>query len=228
MQSRFEEMANFFDVRVDGYDEHMLGMFKDFNLYYETVASPIVATEKNTRILDLGCGTGAELNWVFKKAPNASLTAIDLSEQMLIRLAEKFDQYEGQMNLIHGSYLTHPFEEKHYDYAVSVYTMHHFKEGKKLELYRKIRGALKPGGKYIEGDCIVTPEKQREIWEWYSQNYSADAINEARDAKDTLYHFDIPCTIETQFCLLREAGFFKVDLIWHDEGVEPAIFVAEV
>lgn len=106
--------------------------------------------------------------------------------------------------------------------------MHHFKEDTKLELYRKIRGALKTGGKYIEGDCVITPEKQREIWEWYSQNYSAEAINEARDAKDTLYHFDIPCTIETQFCLLREAGFSKVDLIWHDEGEEPAIFVAEV
>lgn len=228
MQSRFEEMGSFFDVRVDGYDEHMVDMFKDFDLYYETVASPIAATDKNVSILDLGCGTGAELNWVFNKAPNASVTAIDLSQQMLNKLAEKFGQYKGQMNLIHGSYLTLPFEEEHYDYAVSVYTMHHFHEDTKLELYRKIYGALKAGGKYIEGDCVVTPEKQREIWEWYSQNYSAEAINEARKPKDTLYHFDIPCTIETQFRLLRGAGFSKVDVIWHHEGEEPAIFVAEV
>lgn len=89
---------------------------------------------------------------------------------------------------------------------------------------------MKTGGKYIEGDRVVTPEKQREIWEWYSQNYSAEAINEARNAKDTLHHFDIPCTIETQFRLLREAGFSTVDLILHDEGEEPesGIFVAEV
>lgn len=92
MQSRFEEMGAFFDVRVDGYDEHMLGMFKDFGLYYETVAGPIAETKQNISVLDLGCGTGPELNWVFKKAPNASVTGIDLSQQMLNRLAEKFNQ----------------------------------------------------------------------------------------------------------------------------------------
>lgn len=228
MHSRFEEMGSFFDARVDGYDEHMLELFKDFNRYYEAVASPVDETDQGIHILDLGCGTGAELTWIFERAPKANITGIDLSQKMLEKLAEKFEPYREQMTLLQGSYLTMPFAENHYEYAVSVYTMHHFTEGTKLSLYRKIRDALKPGGKYIEGDCIVTPEKEREIWEWYAQNYSAEVIKEARDAGDTIYHFDIPFTIETQLRLLREAGFAKVNLFWHEEGEEPAIFVAEV
>jgi tRNA (cmo5U34)-methyltransferase len=228
MKSRFEEMGSFFDQRVDGYEEHMRGMFNDFELFYETVAVPIAETDERINILDLGCGTGAELNWIFKRVPNATVTAIDLSEQMLSKLVQKFDRYKGQIHPIHGSYLTLPFEEKQYDYVVSVYTMHHFTADVKLELYKKILGALKTGGKYIEGDCVVTPEKEKEIWEWYAQRYSEEHIKEACDARNTLYHIDIPCTVETQLRLLREAGFSKVDLIWHEEGEEPAIFVAEV
>lgn len=228
MESRFEEMGSFFDERVEGYDEHMRGMFDDFDHYYETLSSYLDKSDEGIRVLDLGCGTGAELAWIFGRAPNASITGIDMSKEMLVKLEEKFQAFRQQLHLVHGSYLTLPLGTHRYDYAVSVYTMHHFTEATKLGLYRKIRDSLKPGGKYIEGDCVVTPEKQREIQQWYEANYSQQELMNARDATGTLYHYDIPFTIETQLRLLREAGFSKVDLAWHEEGKEPAIFVAVV
>lgn len=228
MQSRLEEMGSFFDVRIDGYDEHMRAMFEDFELYYETIARPIAETTKPIDVLDLGCGTGAELNTLFKQAPQACVTAIDLSAQMLNRLLQKFEAYKGQITPVQGSYLSLPFAKHHYDYAVSVYTMHHFTPDTKRALYQKICNALKPGGKYIEGDCVVTPEKEQEVWQWYRDRYTAEHLQAACAPENTLYHIDIPCTVETQLQLMREAGFANVELIWYREKEESAIFVAEV
>jgi tRNA (cmo5U34)-methyltransferase len=226
MASRFEEMASFFDVRVDGYDEHMQGLFKDFELYYSTVARQVQETDDEVNILDLGCGTGTELQWIFERAPRARVVGVDVSQNMLERLRSKFERYAHRMHLIHGSYLALPFAQSHYDYVVSVYTMHHFTQDTKCMLYKRIYDALKPGGTYIEGDCVVTALKQQEIWEWYKERYSLEHIREACNPDDTLYHFDIPGTIEAQLQLFRESGFSCVDVVWHEEGEEPAIFTA--
>jgi tRNA (cmo5U34)-methyltransferase len=222
MLNKPEEMAAFFDSRVEGYDEHMQGMFKDFNLYYENVAGPITETRNVVNILDLGCGTGNELRRIFQKAPNARVKAIDLSNQMLKKLMIKYKPYLGQMEIVRGSYLTIPFEEAHYDYVVSVYTMHHFTADTKRKLYTKILRSLKPGGKYIEGDCVVSPEKEQQLLENYYK--SLELVD---DSQNKLYHMDIPFSIETQIHLFKEAGFSKVDVIYHREDEEAAILVAQ-
>ena len=51
-----EEMSDFFTVRGDGYDEHMM----QFASCYDVTASHIPA-DCNV-LLDLGCGTGLELD----------------------------------------------------------------------------------------------------------------------------------------------------------------------
>ena len=66
-------------------------------------------------ILDLGCGTGLELEGIFSKAPNAVITCIDLSEKMLSKLTSKYSRFLDQIKPIKGSYLIVPFPEKKYD-----------------------------------------------------------------------------------------------------------------
>lgn len=41
-------------------------------------------------LLDLGCGTGLELDPIFKRFPDLSVTGVDLSADMLERLARKY------------------------------------------------------------------------------------------------------------------------------------------
>ena len=42
-------------------------------------------------------------------------------------------------------------------------TMHHFPYDTKCKLYKKIRKSMKNEGKYIEGDYVVSPEKERQF-----------------------------------------------------------------
>jgi tRNA (cmo5U34)-methyltransferase len=67
MSEKPEEMSKFFDNRASGYDEHMHGMFQDFDSFYMRISQPIIATDKAVTVLDLGCGTGNQLKGIFRK-----------------------------------------------------------------------------------------------------------------------------------------------------------------
>lgn len=187
--------------------------------FYAQVIAPLPATDAPVRALYLGCGTGFELAHIFQKTPNACVTCIDMSANMLELLHQKYAQYADQIDCVHGSYVTEPLGENRYDYAVSVMTIHHLLHDTKRELYRRIQAALKHGGVYIEGDYVVDEAEEQQFLRDY---------HEAMQTLDSsqLYHLDIPFTVAHQERLLREAGFREVNTIYN-AGTR-AIFVAGV
>jgi ubiquinone/menaquinone biosynthesis C-methylase UbiE len=88
-----EEMKSFFDYRVERYDEHMAESVEEYLAFYRQIAVPFHETDEPIEILDLGAGTGIELEFIFAKAPNARVTAVDLSEAMLNKLIKKYEAY---------------------------------------------------------------------------------------------------------------------------------------
>ena len=79
-------MAAFFDARAAGYDDYFRDeIFPDemFAQFYGALSAPIGETDEPLRILDLGCGTGLELEALFQRVPNARVTGVDLAEEML-------------------------------------------------------------------------------------------------------------------------------------------------
>ncbi len=87
--------------------------------------------ERTQTLLDIGCGTGLELDEIFRLRPDLAVTGIDLEQAMLDRLRKK----HGRRNLrcIRGDYFQVPFGEACFDTAVSFETLHHFKpEDKEL------------------------------------------------------------------------------------------------
>jgi tRNA (cmo5U34)-methyltransferase len=214
-----EQMAAFFDRRADSYDAHMRRVVTDFDGFYRAVAQPIERTEKAITILDLGCGTGLELGFIFDRAPNGQVTAVDLSREMLSRLSEKYADRSDQLTVIATSYLALAIEPARWDHIVSAMTMHHLTYGEKLRLYRAIRRGLKPGGSYIEGDYVVSREEAAEHLARYQQ-----FRREHPGVADGAYHVDIPFCIETQLELLSTAGFSEADVVW--QAGAAAVFVA--
>jgi len=86
-QPLLEKMEDFFTARVDGYDEHMLNEVKGCKEGYIKMAELI--PDGTESILDLGCGTGLELDEIFKRLPDVSLVGIDLTQAMLDKLRQK-------------------------------------------------------------------------------------------------------------------------------------------
>lgn len=63
-----EKMNEFFDKRLDGYDEHMLTCIESAEEFYPYTAN-CLPKDACVEILDLGCGTGLELEHYFKLNP---------------------------------------------------------------------------------------------------------------------------------------------------------------
>ena len=159
------------------------------------------------RILDLGCGTGLELNWYFRRNGAAKVTGIDLSQGMLDALREKFPEQE--LTLICGSYFNVSFGESGFDAAVSVESLHHFTRDEKIPLYAKLCRALKPGGYFILTDYFaISNEEEQAFFGELARLKAEQGITD-----DTFYHFDTPLTVEHETDALRAAGFSSVEVL---------------
>jgi tRNA (cmo5U34)-methyltransferase len=207
-----EEMAAFFDARAAGYDDYMRGTIFPgamFTQFYQGTSLPIEKTDEPLRILDLGCGTGLELEALFQRVPNALVTGIDLAENMLELLKQRYVARASQITLVVDSFLTMPFERQAYDHIISALSLHHILRDAKRELYAKIHAALRPGGKYVEGDSVVPVDMESQFLDEYYEEVAT-----VPPAADGYYHIDIPFSIATQRSLLLEAGFGDFRLVW--------------
>lgn len=207
---KLEPMADFFAARVEMYDEHMLNDVEGCREGYIKMAD--LVPDSAEKLLDLGCGTGLELDEIFKRLPLVSVTGIDLAQPMLDKLMEKHP--DKKLSLICGDYFSVPLGEGKYDCAVSFQTMHHFTREKKTGLYAKICKALKDGGRYIEGDYMV--ETQEEEDHWFAEN---ERIRKEQNIPaDEFFHYDTPCTVDNQILMLKEAGFSQAQKVFRVEN----------
>lgn len=197
-----EEMTAFFTSRLDLYDEHMLREVPGCRAGYARMAA--LLPEGTARLLDLGCGTGLELEPIFARFPKLKVTGVDLTAAMLDRLRAKFP--DRDLTLIRGSYMGMDFGRERYDAAVSFETLHHLEPEEKGALYRRVWEALTPEGVYLECDYIAATAEEEAALRLEHRRLRM----EAGVGGDTLYHFDIPCTLEHQKVLLEAAGFVQV------------------
>jgi len=209
-QPLLEKMDDFFAARIDVYDEHMLNEVEGCKEGYIKMAELI--PDDTETILDLGCGTGLELDEIFKRLPNVSVVGIDLTQAMLDKLREKHP--DKHIELICGNYFDVHLGENRFDIAISFQTMHHFSHAEKVELYRKIHRALRPKGQYIECDYMVTEQSVED--ELFAEN--ARIRREMNIPEGELYHFDTPCTIDNQIAMVKKAGFSSANMVWRMEN----------
>ena len=203
---KLERMDDFFAARVDGYDEHMRTNIEGASDFYAYTASLLPIAE-GACVLDLGCGTGLELEAYFALNPEASVTGIDLSGAMLKALENKFP--DRKISLILGSYFDVPLGEEIYDAAVSVESLHHFPAERKEQLYRKLHAALKEGGVFVLTDYFA---ESGELEEEYFRNL-AQLKREQELPEDVFVHYDTPLTVEHEVQALKQAGFSEVRIL---------------
>ena len=210
MDQPLEGMSDFFTARLEGYEEHMAIWAKA----YERMAEML--PENCGKILDLGCGTGLELDEIFKKRPDMAVTGVDLCRTMLDELVRKHG--DKQLELICADYFEADLGEGVYDAAISFETLHHFTAEKKRVVFEKIRRALKPGGVYIQADYIACCDEEEAL------TFDVCAKKRARDGieEGTFVHFDTPLTLEHEMGAMRAAGFEQVEAV---ESIAGATFI---
>ena len=208
----FKKMNDFFNVRAETYDDHML-IDLGLDEFYQEIAKHINLKNPKPKLLDLGCGTGLELDRLFTKYPDISVTGIDMSSEMLNRLKEKYP--DKNTKLICASYFDVLFDDN-YDVVLSTYSLHHFNEAMKILIYQKVYNSLADDGVYVEGDYTAGTMDQQMFFK-----SELCRLHKEYNLTDEFYHYDTPLTVETQIMLLQSTGFQDVDLVrqWENTSI---------
>lgn len=201
-----EKMDDFFNRRLEGYEEHQLNVIDGAREFYPYTAS-LLPRHGGARLLDLGCGTGLELDYYFALNPTAQIMGIDLAEDMLSALKKKFSG--KAITTIQGSYFDVPLEKDGYDACVSVESLHHFTKEEKIPLYRKVHQALKADGYVILTDYFAASDDEENAFRKELVRLKA----EQGISDNEFYHFDTPLTVEHEIEALKEAGFSSIKML---------------
>ena len=199
-----EKMDAFFEARLEGYDEHMLTEIEGAREFYPFTAACLPA-HPGARVLDLGCGTGLELEFYFAVNPTARVTGVDLSTGMLEALRGKFP--DRDLTLVRGSYFTEDLGQDRFDAVVSVESLHHFTAEEKLGLYRKVHAALKEGGIFVLTDYFA----HEDAFEEFCRAELNRLKREQGISDEEFYHYDTPLTLAHEIRAMKEAGFSSLE-----------------
>lgn len=125
-----------------------------------------------SKVLEAGCGIGAQTVILSKNSPDAQITSIDISEDSLNQ-AKNRSAGEGIKNVEFRveNIFDLPFEEESFDHVFICFVLEHPKEPVKALV--SLRKVLKKGGTItvIEGDqgsCFFHPETENEVKAWNS------------------------------------------------------------
>lgn len=190
LYERNQKQRNFFNEKIDSYDQV-------HETYMETKKMLAESLDKDVkRILDLGAGTGLELIHLFEVFPDASVTVVDISENMLNELSKR--NFVNQVTTICGDFFEVDFGGN-YDAVISTSALHHFKPEEKLTLYKKIFDCLKEKGLFVNCDKISM-----------SQEAQDNCFYELEHNIDNYKHIDTPLTVDNEISILEQIGFIDI------------------
>ena len=185
-----ERVRDHFRVQVSDYPSLMKRLIPFYDEQREMMLR-LVPFEPNSpiRVLDLGCGVGLMAAHILSAFPNASLTAFDLTDEMLDACRTRLGQSE---NVI---YQLDDFRDdvlgSDYDLIVASLSLHHLEQSERPSFYERAHKSLKPGGALIADEVIVDEDEavraqQYDLWQqfidgngekaafWYGRHLAKD------------------------------------------------------
>ncbi|MCG3769178.1 MAG: 8-demethylnovobiocic acid C(8)-methyltransferase [Nitrosomonadaceae bacterium] len=202
-----------FDTAAQDYDRTRPQYIPCFDEFYGTVLGLIpYGNQDQINVLDLGAGTGLLSGLVVTAFPNAAITLVDVSLEMLNKARERFAS-KPNIRYLSSDFVAEPLIGE-YDVVVSALALHHTPQERLKSVFQSIYGVLRKGGRFINADQTLgtTPENE----ERYAQAWLDGA--KARGCTDhdiavavERMKADRTATLQDQLNWLSAVGFVHVD-----------------
>lgn len=183
-----------------------------FNEFKSIITKLLNYKEGELKILDIGAGNGMLTELVLSCFPDAKITMLDFSSEML-ESAKAIFKANGinleNIDFTIRNFITDDLPNEKYDLIVSSYALHHIRKADDLKsVYLKIANALNDNGSfacldnYLETGEEARKNQGRTAIEKWTLNYNSEKI--AREWADILKTEDSPATIPLIVSSLNE------------------------
>jgi len=213
-----EHIRQAFNKFAQDYDAQREYVIPEMQQYYGAAVWAMETSSPEPAILDVGAGTGLLSAILLEKFPDARLTLMDISENMLDMARKRFATRPGTEYIIcdySRSALAGP-----YDIICSALSIHHLSPEDKRLLFKRIFTALKPGGIFVNADQAdgETPYFRQRYLDYWNDFLKNGPMTEEQHAeilkrRDTLDRND---RLSDQLSWLAEAGFTDVDVVYRN------------
>jgi len=211
-----KDIRKAFDAIAMDYDAQRKWVIPDLSGFYGAAVWAAECVQGEPAILDIGAGTGLFSAMILQKFPEASLTLMDLSENMLGVARQRFAERDNVRYVV-SDYSTADLGGP-YNLVCSALSIHHLADDGKCRLFGTIYRALKPGGMFVNADQVAAETlhlelRYREYWDgfvWSGLMTNAEK-QEVMRRRDTL---DRNAKLSTQLAWLSECGFSSADVVY--------------
>jgi ubiquinone/menaquinone biosynthesis C-methylase UbiE len=163
-------------------------------------------------LLDVGCGSGTYSIAFLRAVPEMRATLFDLPE--VIEMARERLRDEGLLDratLVEGSFYLQEFPSGH-DLALISAIIHSNSPEENLDLYRKVFRSLKPGGRILVRDHVMSPDRT------YPRDGTVFAINMLVGTSGGGTY-----TYEEIEAGLSQSGFIRINLLKRGEHMDAVV-----
>ena len=191
-------------------------------------------TDRQIKVLDIGAGTGMLTERLMNIYPQAHVTMLDYSEEMLksgMACLDRLGIKTSNINFHLSDFVKDALPETDYDLVISSFALHHIRNIKDLqEVYQKIYSVLKPNcGTFLCVDIYLECEKKYRlkqartaIAKW-QKNFN---IIEAKKWAKIIESEDTSATIPTILSSINAGGGTKklIELLTPQSGIMTTLY----
>lgn len=206
---------NYNSYEAGTYDEDIRAVIPNHVEMHEVLSSLLLMHTAKTfilRVLDLGCGTGLTSELIRRVVPDAHLTLVDFSEQMLGGARARIGDQD--VDYLHGDYSRCDLGSG-YDLVVAFIGLHHQPDDAKKAMIKRIYDALAPGGLFVLGDLMDhADERAQALATAMHWHHMVEHLDRSRLVEWSHHHLFLNdcATAEDHMQWMKDAEFQKVEL----------------
>lgn len=213
-----DKIKQHFEDEAREFDRIIVTLIPDYSQMVDALVSAFPFEHSApVRAIDLGCGTGTVTARVLQIFPNARVTCLDLSENMIAMAKARLASYP-QVGYVVSDFSRFEFNRE-FDAVMSSLALHHLETNDEKKLfYRRIYEGLATGGVFYNADVVLgssefLQEVYMERWrDFMRRNVSTEEIEGKWIPKYQAE--DRPAKLIDQLNWMTEIGFADVDVIW--------------
>lgn len=213
-------VGDFFNQLSQSYDDTIKRTIPPYQEMFEAVVGyAFLPSDAPWNILELGCGTGNLSVFISSMFPQARMTLVDLSPEMLAQAALKLEGETERLTFVEGGFMQVDLPEAAFDVVVSSVALHHLLDTEKPGMYQRIFRWLKPGGLLRIADEVKTlpvdESMVKNLARWMAWAREQGATSE--ELAMWIEHgekYDHYASLAEHFQWLAEAGFTEIDCYW--------------